>query len=166
MVVTPSVYLYDFQTDSPPDDWQVEDDTVMGGVSQGHFRITREGHGLFTGTVSLENNGGFSSVQHNMPIREVSRFSKVVLRVKGDGKTYQVRVKSDRRERPSYVAEFATTGEWQLIEVPFDQLRPTFRGRRLNIPNYPGQTMEQVRILIGNKKPQDFRLLIDWIGLE
>lgn len=162
----PATLLYDFQTDSPPSDWRIQDDTVMGGVSRGRFSIDADGHGVFSGHVSLENNGGFSSVQHVLDTRDVSGYGKVVLRVKGDGKRYQLRVKSARNERPSYVAYFQTTGDWQTVEIPFDQLRPTFRGRQLDLPNYPGRQMEQIGLLIGNKKPQDFRLLIDWIGLE
>mgnify|MGYP001794145454 CR=1 FL=1 len=56
--------LFDFKKDSSLAGWSIVDDVVMGGRSAGHFKINREGHGEFYGTVSLENNGGFSSVRY------------------------------------------------------------------------------------------------------
>jgi len=37
-------------------------DGVMGGVSDGRFRVTERQTLEFYGTLSLENNGGFASV--------------------------------------------------------------------------------------------------------
>ncbi len=55
--------VYDFSHESKPGDWFVVDDGVMGGRSQGNVGLSEEGHGIFQGTVSLENNGGFSSIR-------------------------------------------------------------------------------------------------------
>ena len=55
--------LYDFSENSSLRYWSVVDDGVMGGVSQGSLRINYEGHGVFSGYVSLENYGGFSSIR-------------------------------------------------------------------------------------------------------
>ena len=46
-----------------------------------------------SGNISLENNGGFSSVRHSFRKKVVSEFEQIVLKVKGDGKTYQFRIK-------------------------------------------------------------------------
>jgi len=40
--------------------WNVVDDGVMGGLSQGKREIGGDGILRFFGTLSLENNGGFS----------------------------------------------------------------------------------------------------------
>ena len=42
----------------------------------------------------------------------------------------------------------------------------SFRGYRLDIPNFKGQQMEEIAFLIGNKKEESFKLLIDSIILE
>ena len=145
------------------DNWYVEDDRVMGGRSQGHVEMTAGGHGRFHGQVSLENNGGFSSVQYDLPENvTLDQASAFRLRLKGDGKRYNFRVKP-AGQRYSYTYEFPTSGEWEEVTVPFDQLRPTFRGRTPDAPPYTGQTIEQIRYLIGNKKAQDFELLFDWV---
>lgn len=52
-----------FNTFSNTNHWVIVDDVVMGGKSSGHFKID-EGKGMFYGEISLENNGGFSSVRY------------------------------------------------------------------------------------------------------
>lgn len=158
--------IFDFQQDSDLSNWRIVDDVVMGGRSDGQFGINEEGHAVFQGEVSLENNGGFSSVRYRFPQQQVAAFQKMSIRLKGDGKSYQFRVKSDQSDRHSYVYPFQTSGEWQIIEIPLAEMVPRFRGRALSIPNYPGQIMEEIALLIGNKKAEAFRLEMDWIELK
>jgi hypothetical protein len=158
--------VYDFSGESKPGDWYVVDDGVMGGRSRGQVGLSEEGHGIFQGTVSLENNGGFSSIRARMEGLETDGYSAFKIRLKGDGKNYQFRVRSQLNERHSYQYEFSTTGEWQEVTVPFDQMIPTFRGRRLDFPNYPGEFLRECSFLISNKKNESFRLEIDRIWLE
>ena len=155
--------LFDFKKDSSLAGWSIVDDVVMGGRSAGHFKIYREGHGEFYGTVSLENNGGFSSVRYAFDPLKLNQYSKVVIRLKGDGKNYQIRLKDNRRNYYSYVSPFVTSTDWQDIEIPFNTFYPAFRGRRLNAPNFSGNEAEEIAILIGNKKPESFHLTIDHI---
>jgi len=158
--------VYDFTPESESDIWFVVDDRVMGGRSQGNVGLSEYGHGIFQGTVSLENNGGFSSIRARMEELQTEDYSAFKIRLKGDGKNYQFRVCSQLNERHSYQYEFPTTGEWQEVTVPFDQMIPTFRGMRLNMPNYPGETLRECSFLISNKKNESFRLEIDKIWLE
>lgn len=158
--------LFDFTPQSKIDDWRVVDDGVMGGRSQGQFSLSEEGHGFYRGNVSLANNGGFSSLRYRMPTIRAVGYTKLVMRLKGDGKRYQIRVKSEERDRHSYKGEFITSGEWEEIVVPLADLQPTFRGRSLNMDNYPVETLTEVALLIGNKEEEDFALLLDWIRLS
>jgi hypothetical protein len=158
--------VFDFSKEADPRRWEVEDDVVMGGRSKGEFSINDEGNGVFSGVVSLENNGGFSSVQHYFETIDVSPYLTAFIRLKGDGKRYQFLVEADREGRNYYVYEFQTTKDWQTVEVPLAKMYPVYRGERLAIPNYPGQTMAQVRFLIANGKSESFRLEINKIWLE
>lgn len=158
--------IFDFNKESDLSNWVIVDDVVMGGRSDGSFMLSPEGHGVFQGNVSLENNGGFSSLRYRFRAQRTSEYNTVVLHLKGDGKIYQFRAKTNAFDRQSYVSEFKTNGEWQKIEIPLSSLYPTFRGIRLNMDNYPGQKMEEIAFLIGNKKPESFRLEIDKIELK
>jgi len=146
--------------------WQIVDDVVMGGRSSGNFHFDEEGHGIFSGNVSLENNGGFSSLKCRFEPISMENYSKVVLRLKGDGKSFQFRIKSSSDDRHSYIAHFQTDGSWQTIEIPLNDMYPAFRGRKLAMSNYPGKEMEEFSFLISNKKAESFRMLIDKISLE
>lgn len=90
----------------------------------------------------------------------------IVLRIKGDGKRYEFRLKGDIFQSESYVHQFATSGEWENLKLPISEFFPQFRGRKLNIPNFNFKSIEQLSFLITNREEEDFKLLIDWIGLE
>jgi hypothetical protein len=158
--------LFDFSKESNISSWRVVDDAVMGGVSQGNFKLNEKGNGLYSGKVSLENSGGFSSLRYRFDQVDVSKFSKVILRLKGDGKKYQFRIKKEYSNYYSYVSVFETSGNWQLVEIQLSKMYPTFRGRKLDIDNFSSNSIEEIAILIGNKKEQLFQLEIDKIYLE
>ncbi|WP_090165436.1 CIA30 family protein [Neolewinella agarilytica] len=158
--------IFDFTHTSDISNWSTVDDTVMGGRSDGHFRLNEEGHGEYSGRVSLENNGGFSSLRYRMPTIRIEGKTKVRLRLRGDGKRYQFRVKTSDNDRHSYVAYFETSGEWEEVVLDLKALAPQFRGRPLNMENYPAEMLSEMAILIGNKKEQTFKLELDWLRLE
>lgn len=158
--------LFDFSKDSKLNNWRIVDDVVMGGRSSGSFDLSKEGHGKFSGTVSLENNGGFSSLRYYFEGKSVSQYTKVVLHIKGDGSTFQFRIKRSSRDYVSYIYEIETSKEWMTVEIPFKDMYPGFRGRKLKQANYPGDYMEEIGFLIGNKKAQSFQLLINRIELK
>ena len=166
LTTVPQMTLFDFNSESNLINWRILDDVVMGGRSDGNFQLNEDGHGLFSGNVSLKNNGGFSSVRYNFDTLNSSKYKSFQLRIKGDGKPFQFRVKSNYRQRYSYIYTFETTGEWETITIPFNKMEPSFRGYKLNQDNFDGEQMEEIAFLIGNKKEQSFMLLIDHIILE
>lgn len=163
MIMPMQLTLFDFSGTADISGWEIVDDVVMGGRSDGAFYLSNEGHGVFSGKVSLENNGGFSSVRYDLKDLDIDVYDTFILKVKGDGKRYQFRAKTRRYDRQSYISYFETTGEWQEIQIPMNKMYPTFRGMRLNMDNFPGERLEQISFLIGNKRAEAFRLEIDKI---
>ena len=162
----PEKILFDFADPADLRGWQVEDDGVMGGVSRGNIIHDKAGHLIFRGEVSLENNGGFSSIQNNFDPIDVSNYQHAILRLKGDGKDYRFIVESDPKARHYYLTEFPTSGDWQEIKIPLRKMYPVRRGDRLNIADYPAETMSQVRLMIANGRTESFQLEIASIALE
>ena len=157
--------LFDSETNPHSKKWYIIDDVVMGGRSNGQFALTAAGHAKFFGNVSLENNGGFSSVRYVIPKTEVHPNQIIRIQLKGDGSTYQFRVKNHRGQYYSYITKFETSGEWQTKEFQLKDLYPTFRGRRLDLPNFNHHTIEEVTFLIVNKVAQQFELFVSKIEL-
>lgn len=158
--------LVEFNSSSNISNWFVVNDRVMGGRSDSDFYLNPEGNAVFKGNVSLENNGGFSILKHRLPPINVAKYDKIALKLKGDGKRYQFRLKSNSKEQHAYVSYFITSGNWQIIEIPLAELYPTFRGQKLQIANYPSKILEEIAILIGNKKVENFHLELKWIALK
>jgi hypothetical protein len=162
----PGPLLYDFSKMKNPSGWMIVNDGVMGGLSKGSIRRDDKGNGVFSGIVSLENNGGFSLARLSLEPVSARGCTAIVLEIKGDGKSYQLRIKSQRKQMHAYTQRFKTNGSWQRIVVPFEDLSPTFRGRKLDLPGYPGERIEEIGLLAGNKKNEKFQLLIRSIYLE
>lgn len=152
--------------DDNPGFWQVVNDGVMGGLSKGKISFDPEGILSYTGQVSLENNGGFSSIRYPFTSLDIKGKSFFVLNVKGDGKRYQFRAKKSQKDYYSYVNYFQTSGEWETINIPMESLTPAFRGRNLNMDNFTPDVLAEIGILIGNKKEQNFELKIKSIAIE
>ncbi|WP_445725674.1 CIA30 family protein [Flavobacterium sp.] len=166
MIITNNMLIFDFNKLSNISDWRLVNDVVMGGRSTSEFYLNEEGYGVFAGNVSLENNGGFSFLRYRFDEKNIEGFKKVILRLKGDEKEYQFRAKSNQNSQESYKKTFKTTGEWQTIEISLSELQPIFRGQKLNIPNFSSNKLEEIGFLIGNKKNESFKLIIDTITLE
>mgnify|MGYP006429909175 CR=1 FL=1 len=166
MHFTNNSIIFDFNKDSNLKNWKIVDDVVMGGKSSGHFELNNDGHAVFYGNISLKNNGGFSSVRYQPERIELNKASTIQIRLKGDAKKFQLRIKANTNDYYSYVKSFSTSGEWQTIEIPLNNMYPTFRGRKLDKPNFSDDHIEEIGILIGNKKEQEFKLIIDKIELK
>ncbi len=166
LFLMPHQIVFDFNSTTDISQWQITNDAVMGGRSQGSFHLNEEGNGVFTGTVSLKNNGGFSLVRHQMERFNCSTQKKFVLRIKGDGKRYQFRVRAEANSAHAYACYFNTTGDWQTIDILFNEMYPVFRGRKLSQPNFEGSYLEEIGFLIGNKKEENFLLEIDKIEMR
>lgn len=158
--------IFDFENNQNLSDWEIENDVVMGGVSQSLIQINEEGNAVFSGEISLENNGGFASVGHKTTIKEVQNYEYVNLKVKGKPSIYNFRIKKSWRDRESYTQDFEVTSEWNTVRLKLSSFYPRYRGRNLNLPNFNAEVIEKVGILIGNKKEEAFQLEIDKIYLS
>ncbi len=147
--------------------WKVVNDGVMGGLSEG--KLTPDGGGTmrFSGVISLENNGGFSSFRSGDMKLDLSGAAGLLLRVRGDGRTYQARLATDARFRGmevSFSAEVGTRkGEWIDVKVPFADFKGSFRGLALPDERLDPSKVRRVSIMLGDKKQGPFEVEIDYI---
>lgn len=161
--------LMNFDNSSQEPRWIAVNDGVMGGRSSGGPKVA-DGKLEFSGALSLANNGGFSSVRSVGRDFDLTGASAVVLRVRGDGRRYQLRLATDASYRGiavSYGAGFDTTaGEWTEVRVPLASLEPTVRGTRVQGPPLDPSQVREIGLLIADKHEGPFALAVDWIAVE
>lgn len=158
--------LIDFSNAAEKEDWRIINDNVMGGISQSEVVFSDAGTAIFQGTVSLENNGGFASTRTKPRSYNLAGYTGLIVRIQGDGKNYQLRVRTDNRFGGiSYRHHFTTQPDtWVNIRVPFSEFVPVFRGRILeDVSAVSPEQIQQIGFLIADKQAGKFRLEIDWI---
>jgi monofunctional biosynthetic peptidoglycan transglycosylase len=158
--------IFDFAAEA--EIWPSIDDGVMGGLSTSAM-VIEGGVASFRGEVSFANNGGFASVRSRPQPRDLSALDGLLLRVRGDGRRYGFRLRTDAAfDGVSYQAELAPlAGEWVEVALPFTAFEPVYRGRR--VADHPPLDPARVTTfgLIIARQEGPFRLDLAWIrGLQ
>ena len=146
--------------------WNIVNDTVMGGRSQARMSV-RDNKAEFMGFLSLANNGGFSSVRAYYP-NDLFDINSIVLRVRGDGRKYSFRVRTDNNSWVSYTQSFDTKKDtWQEVVLDIKDFYPTYRGYSLrNIPKLSDSIIREIGIMISDKIEGSFKIDVDWIKVQ
>ena len=157
----------DLEFDDGVDGWRVVVDGVMGGRSSGRVGTSSPGVLLFSGDLSLENNGGFSQIRANVPQGSFVDADGVEIRVRGDGRqyTFDIRCSDVRMMAGGFQRVFQTKpGEWMTMRLPFDSFALYSFGRRVSdAPVLIASNIESVGVTLADKKEGPFRLEIDSI---
>jgi len=155
-----------FDTSQATQNWRAVNDGVMGGRSSGGPRF-ENGAMIFAGVVNT-NGGGFSSVRTDVEAGVLNTASGISLRVKSDGRTYKLTLRSDARYRGrtvSFQAEIPQTpiGEWADVTVPFDSLQGSIFGRRVRGARFDKSEVRELGIIIADGQDGPFKLEVDWV---
>jgi monofunctional biosynthetic peptidoglycan transglycosylase len=168
MARAPQAPLFAFASPDAAAAWQAVNDGVMGGVSDGRFRITERQTLEFYGTLSLENNGGFASVRSRPRTLGLQTGDTLVARVRGDGREYQLNLYTSERMRAfSYRAPLKTrAGEWIEVAIALDRFEATSFGRVLQGagPVDP-RSVTSMGFLLAEKTPGPFVLEVAWVNV-
>jgi monofunctional biosynthetic peptidoglycan transglycosylase len=159
----PGRELFSFAAGEPA--WYTVDDVVMGGVSSSSVEIIEPKILFFSGSISLENNGGFSSVRSDWNIVDLSGYDGVLLRVLGDGKVYRLRIRTEEMGGDiAYNGAFETKpDQWIQVYVPFAKMVPTYRGILMDVGQLDVTSIGSFGFILSDKQPGDFELQVDWI---
>lgn len=161
----PLVSLVDVGSADAVAGWTTVNDPVMGGKSAS--RVAFGGGGLeFSGTLSLENNGGFASARSPQDPgigQRAAGATAITVRAVGDGKTYVLRL-GVAGQPWSYIQRFRTdSGSAGSYTLPIEGFEPV--GMRLDPdPTAPRRldpsTIDQVAVYILDKQQGPFTLTI------
>jgi NADH dehydrogenase [ubiquinone] 1 alpha subcomplex assembly factor 1 len=159
--------LFRFDTAASTGSWQAIDDVVMGGVSASRFAWSAEGWAVFSGVVSLANNGGFASVR--APVAApAGGGTAFLLTVRSDGQRYKFSVRTDQGfDGVAYQAVFQPpAAEWVTLSLAVADFVPSWRGRIVaNAPPLDPARLQQLGLLIADRQEGSFRLEVRAIEL-
>lgn len=159
--------IFKLKTQNTFNNWKIIDDAVMGGKSVGKFKVNSTGNLIFFGKISLDNNGGFSSIKNYLPEPIVVKNNNVItIKLKGDGKRYQFRIKETSNQKHSYTSYFQTSGHWEIITIYLNNLIPKLKGKLLDISSFKGDSIAEIGFLFGNRQEESFKLIIDDVALQ
>ena len=163
------IALFDFTGADAAKEWQTVNDGVMGGVSEGEFKITDKKTMEFFGALSLEKNGGFASVRSKAKKLDLAKGDTLVAKVRGDGREYTLNLYPNRsRTAFSYRARVQTEkAEWIEIRLPLDEFEATSFGRVVREAGaVKPEEVSSVGFLLGDKKAGPFKMEVEWIKVE
>jgi monofunctional biosynthetic peptidoglycan transglycosylase len=169
MAQDPLLPLFAFTSPDAAAAWQTVNDGVMGGVSDGRFRITERQTLEFYGTLSLDNNGGFASVRSRPRPLGMQTGDALVARLRGDGREYQVNLyASGQTMAISYRTPVKTrAGEWIEVAITLDRFEATSFGRVLRgAASLDPRSVTSVGFLLAEKAPGPFVLEVAWVKVR
>ena len=161
------IVLADFPDAGSVAGWSIQNDTVMGGVSNSRTEWV-DGQLIFAGDLSLDNNGGFCSMRS--PVSAdfgalAAGATALTLTATGDDQVYVVQVRTDRDlfvqritiaggAEDTYVLPFA---DFTATDFMLDAITPLE-------PLDPGSIL-QIAVYILDKQEGPFRLAIRSFGV-
>ena len=151
--------IADFKSDASSLKWRTVNDSVMGGISKGGSYITEASHLYFKGTISLENNGGFSSIRTMGSKHDLSEYKGIQIRFKGDGRMYYLTARANGKRMLAYWSPVQTKkDEWVTLKVPFESFYGTSFGRKIPGTKLDVENITSFGFMLYDKKAGDFSL--------
>jgi len=168
-MITTETLKIDFGKASTHKDWYVINDGVMGGRSKGNITYNEESM-VFKGKVSLENNGGFSSMRSADKNWNLEDYTGIRIRFKSEtGRNFGF---SFETRGPWYAPRYrhyfnGTKGEWTTIEMSIQDFNETRIGEMTQnkISTKAIKDIRRLGIILYDKKAGTFNLEIDYIEL-
>lgn len=158
--------VFGFAQPEASKEWQPVNDGVMGGVSEGRFRITAERTMEFFGTLSLKNNGGFASVRTRARKIGLEQGDTIVAKVRGDGREYSLNLYLNK---PLIAFSYRVTvqtkkDEWFELKVPLDKFEANSFGRVVKDAGaVKPEEVNALGFMLSDKKAGPFKLEVESI---
>ena len=162
-------FIIDFGQNKDGSDWRTINDNVMGGVSRGGHQLTKDAL-VFSGKISFDNNGGFSSVRGPYGEYDFSSFTRIKISYSLQGLDMALTLERERPYyKPKYRMDLAKTGgEWKTIEFPLLEFKEYVVGRPTGQSISKSQLQDIIRFgfINSEKAEKEFELRVDYISFE
>lgn len=159
--------VFDFGEGKDFGRWSIVNDGVMGGLSQSQAQLDVEAL-LFSGTVSLKNNGGFVSLRSPMGEYDLSDYQYCEIRFKSDtDRKFEILIEKETAfYLPKYRAKFGVKSQdWQTLVIPLRELEISRMGSTMQQGIDPKslQGIQRIGFILADKQAGSFQLWIDYL---
>lgn len=170
-----SSVLFEFSSPQSVTGWSSVDDSVMGGISASTTTwVETSGSGalLFSGRMTTEQNGGFTSTLGPADQRLgglAAEANALGVTAIGDGRTYVLQLRAGTSGQERWIARFTPTstsgGSGNLVAIPIESFAPVSRFLSPITPSAPldPATIEQIGFYLIDNQVGNFRLAIEQI---
>ena len=157
--------LDDFDETQAAGTWMSVNDGVMGGLSRGGPKVSKQHNLVFKGDISVENNGGFSSIRTRGKTMDLSVYDGIEIKVKCDGRMYYLTTRSNGRRMLAYWSPIQPPkDEWVVIRVPFDSFYATCFGKKLPTLKLNTRKVTSIGLMLYDKKGGPFSIEAEYVG--
>lgn len=159
--------VFDFGEGKDAGRWTIVNDGVMGGLSQSQAQSDVDAL-LFSGTVSLKNNGGFVSLRSAMGKYDLSAYEYCEIRFKSNtDRKFEILIEKETAfYLPKYRAKFGTKSEeWETIRIPLRDFEISRMGSTMQQGIDPKslQGIQRIGFILADKQEGSFRIWIDYL---
>jgi len=155
--------LHDLSLLEVVEQWRSVDDVAVGGRSRSQLEQILPGGITFSGTICCDGGEGYASIRSSTNLFDLSQYSGITLRVKGDGRRYKLSLRcATDFEGISYRVGFQTgKGVEQTIHLRWNVFVPTYHGRVLAAPaDLDPSQIRSVGFVVADHKSGSFKLEI------
>jgi hypothetical protein len=158
--------MVDFGENKDGTEWIIINDGVMGGRSQSSALLNEENL-VFSGVISLKNNGGFASLRSPIAEYDLSKYKKLKMRFKSSGRDFSIMLERYRAfYNPVYKHDFKSIdNKWQEIEISLSDFKE-YRLDQLTGKSANAEGLSKTfrfGIILFDKKEGPFNLELDYI---
>ncbi len=155
--------LLDFGTTKTGTDWQIVNDGIMGGQSYGRISL-KENSLYFDGSVSLENNGGFTMVVSPFGEFDLSKYDSVELKYKSEFQYVTLYLETPRIYN-FFVRNMRPSEGWQTLNLGLEEFKLSLVGRQTNriLNSTYKKDIERIGFLTNRKASGAFSFEVDYI---
>jgi NADH dehydrogenase [ubiquinone] 1 alpha subcomplex assembly factor 1 len=148
-------------------DWVMISDNVMGGITKSKLEYT-ETSLVLTGTISLANYGGFSSVKTRFKNIDLSEYKGLKIRYRSANQRYAITLEDSRNwTQPNFKGDLpgSKSDVWSEATIYFKDFKEYQIGEPTGGKLDPNSLKDIVRlgIITTEKKEGPFSLEIDYV---
>lgn len=161
--------IFDFGVNNDSKNWVVVNDDVMGGLSTSQVVVDSIGY-IFSGDVSLDNNGGFASLRSPRDNYNLEIYTVMKIRYKSTDRDFAIVLERHNQYYMPYHKQICESNKdgWVTSEFLLSEFKEYRLGEETGnvMESKSLQDIRRFGIVINDKAAGPFRVEVDYIAFK